>query len=300
MIYYRTRSLRLLQNAIATSRETTDSDLAAIISLATAESCLGDKEAAKIHSQGVREVVTNRREGNKVANNYRLELMLNWYVINNSLSSHAAAKTSKAVYKSLRGQFTHFVTILQSFHALAVNYVCASRNHKSAMKPQEPMVCTGESQLSRLSPRLLRILGPPPRSNPLYTHFVFQMSRFLTLLHIHTALYFFRDNPALTDAYLRRLSQTAIEMDLEQRPNPVFLLTWTVAADKQLHDNLRLWFTHRLAIIFKSLSLETGYRITNWLLALLELKADENGEVVLPNPDTEELEREVMGIEPLG
>lgn len=300
VIHYRTRSLRLLHDAITTSQETTDSDLAAIMSLATAESCLGDQEAAKIHTQGVRQVISNRREHNKVANNHKLELMLNWYVINNRLSSHAAAETSRAVYASLHIAFTHFVTSLNDFRTLALLHLGDSVDLKADLKHSVPRSCARESPFPRLCSTLLRILSPPLPTSPLYNHFPFQMSRFLTLLHIHTAIYFFRNSPSLTSAYLERLSQTAIEMDLEHRPNPIFLLTWAMSADKQLHNNVRHWYAHRLAIIFKSLGLETRHQITNWLLALLELKVDENGEVVVPKLDSEGLEWEVMGIEPVG
>jgi hypothetical protein len=123
------------------------------------------------------------------------------------------------------------------------------------------------------------------------------MCRFLIIMHVHLALFFFRNSVEQAELYLKCLTILTIGMDLESRTNPVFLLAWTIVSDPALHNSLRYWFTNRIAVIFKLLGSSTRHRISDFLLALLQLDEDENGELILPKFDYGVLEREVMHFE---
>jgi hypothetical protein len=289
VIYHRTKSLHMLQRAIRHS-STTDDDLVAVLSLATAECRLGDQAPATIHLQGVRQLIRGRRRSGQVPNNQKLELLFSWYNINTPISSHTGARTSPQVYEELRDDFNQFITMLNNFRDVATTQFQSS--------PQTKQVAPRLSSPSRLNSALCKILTPPTADSPFYTHFSYQMCLFLVLMHIHMALYFFRDSAEQAEIYVKHLTLRTIEMDLEHRTNPVFLLVWLIVTDPVLHNSLRYWYANRIAVIFKLLCWETRHRLTAHLLALLELTEDEEGETIISSFDVGELEREVMHFEP--
>lgn len=289
VIYHRTKSLHMLQSAIRHS-STTDDDLVAVLSLATAKCRLGDQAAATIHLQGVRQLIRRRRRSGQVPNNQKLELLFSWYNINTPISSHTGARTSPQVYEELRDDFNQFITMLNNFRGVATTQFQSS--------PQTKQVAPRLSSPSRLNSALCKILTPPTADSPFYTHFSYQVCLFLVLMHIHMALYFFQDSGEQAKIYLKHLTLRTIEMDLEHRTNPVFLLVWLIVADPVLHSSLRYWYANRIAVIFKLLCWETKHRLTAHLLALLELTEHEKGEIIISSFDVSELEREIMHFEP--
>jgi hypothetical protein len=290
-ISHRNRSLRMTQrrveSAIAGHSIPTDDDIVAVLSLATAECCVGDQSAAAVHLQGIRQLIRTRREHGQIPNNHKLELLFSWYNINTPISSHESAKTSPRVYTELQDDFDNFIVMLNNFRDLAL------LQHSTQISHIAPRLFSK----ARLIPGLCKILLCPPPDSPFYNHFPFQMCRFLIIMHVHMALFFFRNSVEQAELYLKCLTILTIGMDLESRTNPVFLLAWTIVSDPALHNSLRYWFTNRIAVIFKLLGSSTRHRISDFLLALLQLDEDENGELILPKFDYGVLEREVMHFE---
>jgi hypothetical protein len=111
------------------------------------------------------------------------------------------------------------------------------------------------------------------------------------------ALFFSRESPVQSENYLKHLSLRIIALDLEFRPNPVFLLVWALLSDEVLHDSLRGWLVGRISVVFKLLCFETRHRVSDYLHALLALEDDAEGQLVVPDLDRVGLEREVLGVE---
>jgi hypothetical protein len=295
VMYHRTKALQLTQDrvhrAIHRGEKTTDGDIVAALSLGTAECRLGDQVAACIHLQGARQLIRRRREQSQLPNNHRLDLLFNWYNINTEISSHYEARTNPRVFVELATDFDNFIATLDNFHALALSH------HQLGIKAAAPRLASPH----RLDPALCRILIGPSPSSPTYSQFSFQMSRFLVLLHIHMALLFFQDDITKAENWLKQLSLRIIDVDMEFRPNPVFLLTWTLLSDSTLHHSLRGWVVNRVSVLFKLLSVRTRHRVTDFLHALLVLEEDENGVLIIPEIDKTQLENEVIkfGVEEL-
>jgi hypothetical protein len=291
VMHHRMKSLALtqdmLEQTINGDRLINEGDLVAVLSLGTAEDRFGDELAACIHLQGARQLIRRSREQGRLPMNHKIDLLFNWYNINTPTPTHYEAKTNPRVFAELSSDFENLLIMLDNFHTLALSH------HSEDPQSMTPRLLSPY----RLDPALCRILASPPPTSPGYNSFSFQMCRFLTLLHIHMALFFSRESPVQSENYLKHLSLRIIALDLEFRPNPVFLLVWALLSDEVLHDSLRGWLVGRISVVFKLLCFETRHRVSDYLHALLALEDDAEGHLVVPDLDRVVLEREVLGVE---
>lgn len=251
-----------------------DEDMIALHSLAIAENMLGNRTQSKIHLQGLRRYMRQRRLKGILATSHRTDLIFQHYGFMTTDNCYLEAEYKSSVEAELRSDVEALRTWLDEARtwAFVQSSMPQSSHRKTVFLPGTPLHDT----LSRCGKSLLH------KCHQLYA-----------LILIHQTLLDCKVHPGASETTLRHLSLVAGNLKLEKTTEPIPTLIWAMLMDKKLYSPARTIFSVlRLAQPAKRLSLRSMSLISDALLSYLVFTRDPYGPLSFPVLDFEDFEWE--------